>query len=257
MYGRAVMGLGEGGRRNTVSRGCFCRVDVTEPFLRSAPASRRSITVTAPTGVALVNNVTHQMQVDPVSEAMETTPEIPAAVPRPASHHLDVYGIPRSQEAAVVTQVFSPYVSSSEEHQLPPQIPQNEQTSTPGSEFQTHARNPSNESASLPQSHDYETVQGILPKQVPQQTSSPAYQPPQGSGSTSNSDGGKTTPLRIGIEFGTLPNVSSSSEGSTSSTNLFAARNEKTEGKPAGTANSPNGNKKSLEKSLRFGFGNR
>lgn len=219
---------------------CFSSVSDRAPV---APAARRS-TIAPTTNVAHVNNVTHQMQVD--SEALQT-PEIAASVSRPASHHLEAYGIPRSQEVAVVTQVFSPYITSSDEQQ---------QAQAAGPELHTHARNPSNESASLPQSHDYETVQGILPRQV-QQASSPAYQPP--SGSTTTSDGGRTTPLRIGIAFGTLPNISLSSEGSTStsSTNLFAAKTEKADGKAVGGGNSPNGNKKSSDKSLRFGFGNR
>lgn len=184
--------------------------------------------------VAHVNNVSH-MQVDGMQ-----TPEISASA-RPASHHLDAYGIPRSQEAAVVTQVFSPYITSSDEQQQ-----------AQGPDFQTHARNPSNESASLPQSHDYETVPGILPRQV--QTSSPAYQPP--SGSTTTSDGGRTTPLRIGIAFGTLPNVSSSSEGSTSTQSTGLFKTEKGDGKGGGGGASPGAGKKA-DKSLRFGFGNR
>lgn len=197
------------------------------------------------TAIAHVNNVSHQMQVDSGIHI----PEISASVPRPTSHHLDAYGIPRSQEAAVVTQVFSPYITSSDE----------QQAQTNGPESLTHARNPSNESASLPQSHDYETVPGILPRQVQQQTSSPAYQPP--SGSTTTSEGGRTTPLRIGIAFGTLPNVSSSSEASTSTTasssGLFTTRTAKTDGKVGGGGASPGASKKNADKSLRFGFGNR
>jgi hypothetical protein len=190
------------------------------------------------------------MEVDPVPA--NTSPTAATTIPKPSAP-LQSHGIPKSQEALVVTQVFSPYITSSDE-----QPHSHEHTNTPAStSSQTHVRNPSNESASLPQSHDYETVPGILPRLISQQTSSPA-QPADGSGSTTTSDGinARTTPLRVGIAFGALPNVTSSSEGSGSSSGLFAGKTEKVDARTGGPVGSPNG-KKISDKSVRFGFGNR
>lgn len=182
------------------------------------------------------------------------SPTAPTTIPKPSSAPLQSHGIPKSQEALVVTQVFSPYITSSDE-----QPPSHEHTNTPAStSSQTHIRNASNESASLPQSHDYETVPGILPRIISQQTSSPATQPADASGSTTTSDGIKerTTPLRVGIAFGALPNVTSSSERSGPSSGLFAAKTDKPDARTGGAVGSPNG-KKISDKSVRFGFGNR
>ncbi|GHJ90141.1 hypothetical protein NliqN6_6543 [Naganishia liquefaciens] len=209
-----------------------------------------------------LNQTAACMEVDPVPVPSNASPLAPAPAPKPASAHLEPYGIPRSQEATVVTQVFSPYVTSSDEQ------PRNDLANTPGStSSQTHVRNASNESASLPQSHDYETVPGILSRNISQQTSSPATQPVEGSGSTAGSGSTtttattttsdvvkeRTTPLRVGIAFGVLPNVSSSSEDPGSSSGLFATKTEKGDAKPQ--MGSPN--KKISDKSVRFGFGNR
>lgn len=210
--------------------------------------TRRTVT---PLPESKLDQTAQQMEVDSVPVPANASP-VPA--PKPPSAHLESYGIPRSQEASVVTQVFSPYITSSDEQ------PHHEHAHTPAStSSRTHIRNASNESASLPQSHDYETVPGILPRIISQQTSSPASQPPEGSGSivgsgsTTTSEGVKerTTPLRVGIAFGALPNVSSSSEGS--SNGLFTTKTEGGEAKPQ--VGSPN--RKISDKSVRFGFGNR
>ncbi|KAJ9108585.1 hypothetical protein QFC19_002301 [Naganishia cerealis] len=181
-------------------------------------------------------------------------------VPRPASHPLEAHGISRSQESAVVTQMFSTYITSSDEQRLQQQYnSSNPAGNTPASNpSQTHARNASNESASLPQSHDYETVQGILPHDIPPLHTSPGQPGPQeyASPTISNRSVKATTPLQVGIAFGTLPNVSSSSGTSASSSNPFAGLSDHGDTPTAvGPIDSPSSSKKNVDKPLRFGFG--
>lgn len=173
------------------------------------------------------------------------------------------HGITRSQELAIVTQVFSPYITSSDEQpRTQPATNSNNSGNssgrsnpaatqqTPGSnpshsQSQTHIRNASDDSASLPQSNDYQTVPGILPREVSHLVPAPVPAPSSStatatasSTTTNTSSGGhissftqaqrpglvsppinhrsvktttSTTPLHVGIAFGALPNVSSSS----------------------------------------------
>ncbi|KAJ9121381.1 hypothetical protein QFC24_004719 [Naganishia onofrii] len=172
------------------------------------------------------------------------------------------HGITRSQELAIVTQVFSPYITSSDEQpRTQPAANSNNSGSssgrsnpaatqqTPGSnpshsQSQTHIRNASDDSASLPQSNDYQTVPGILPREISHLVPAPVPAPSSStatassSTTTNTSSGGhislftqaqrpglvsppinhssvktttSSTPLQVGIAFGALPNVSSSS----------------------------------------------
>ncbi|KAJ9107704.1 hypothetical protein QFC21_001164 [Naganishia friedmannii] len=179
---------------------------------------------------------------------------------------LAAHGIPQSQEISVVSQVFSPYITSSDEQpplqqvtQDAPPINNNSSSSSTNpthaqpytpvpnpspTHSRSHIRNASDESASLPQSNDYETVPGIVPPLLRESplpaplphTASPAHQatahtspgdqpflpqaytsppppPPPSSHPLAPAPAGTakaTTPLHIGIAFGALPSVSSS-----------------------------------------------
>ncbi|KAJ9115847.1 hypothetical protein QFC22_004989 [Naganishia vaughanmartiniae] len=220
-------------------------------------------------------------------EKTRDVPMTPFTVPpHPTTqiNSLEAQGITRSQEAAVVTQVFSPYITSSDEH---PQTNSNTTAvahQTPSSDpsqsqSQTHIRNASGDSASLPQSNDYQTVPGILPREIPPpliaaapshaspggQTSGPPLPLSYASPTVGNSSFSvkATTPLHVGIAFGALPSVSSSSGSGTSaaSSNPHTtgphAHNETTTaaGGAGARLDSPNSSKKHMDRTLRFGFG--